>query len=312
MRQTRQVLCPPVVRLWRPGRPLDVARTLGPLRRGSGDPAFRVGDDGALWRAAWAPTGPGTLRLAVRRGSGEVEASAWGPGADWLLDALPALLGADDDAAGFVPAHPLLRDAAARNPGWRIARTGLVLDVLAPSILEQKTTGKQARASYRTLVGRFGEPAPGPAPEGMRVPPTAAGWAAIPSWEWHQAGVEPARSRALVSAARVAGRLEETVGLGTAEADRRLRAVPGIGVWTSAETRQRSHGDPDAVSVGDYHLPALVGVALVGHRVDDDGMLELLAPYAGHRYRAVRLIEMSGVRKPRYGPRLTIQDHRGH
>ena len=289
---------------------LDAGRTLAPLRRGAGDPAFRVDPLGAVWRAVRTPAGPGTVRLAVRRGAGEVEAQAWGAGAEWLLDHVPAFLGADDDPEGFVPHHPVLRESAARNAGWRIARAGLVFEVLAPAILEQKVTGKQARASWRALLTRFGEPAPGPAPAGMRVPPAAAEWARIPSWEWHKAGVEPARSKALVSAARVAGRLDED--LTSAEADRRLRAVPGIGVWTSAETRQRSHGDPDAVSVGDYHLAHYVGVALTGRRVDDAGMLELLAPYAGHRYRVTRLIEMSGVDMPRYGPRITIQDHRGH
>jgi hypothetical protein len=55
-----------------------------------------------------------------------------------------------------------------------------------------------------------------------------------------------------------------------------------------------------------------VGYALAGDRVDDEGMLALLAPYAGHRYRAARLIEMSGVRVPRFGPRLPIRDHRAH
>jgi hypothetical protein len=39
-------------------------------------------------------------------------------------------------------------------------------------------------------------------------------------------------------------------------------------------------------------------------------MLELLAPYAGHRQRAVRLIELSGIRKPRFGPRAPVADIR--
>ncbi len=286
------------------------------MRRGSGDPAFRVDPDNAIWRAVRTPAGPGTLRLAALRGAGSIEATAWGAGAEWLLEAVPALLGEDDDASEFVPRHPVLREVAARHAGWRIGRGGLVFEALVPAILEQKITGKQARASWRFLLHRYGEPAPGPAPagvpHGLRVPPSAAQWALIPSWEWHKAGVEPAASRAIVTAARAAGRLEETVTLGSDVADRRLRSIPGIGVWTSAETRQRSHGDPDAISVGDYHLAHLVGVALTGHRVDDAGMLELLAPYAGHRYRVTRLIEMSGIDFPRYGPRMTIQDHRQH
>jgi 3-methyladenine DNA glycosylase/8-oxoguanine DNA glycosylase len=83
-------------------------------------------------------------------------------------------------------------------------------------------------------------------------------------------------------------------------------------VWTAAEVTSRAHGNPDAVSVGDYHLAATVGTALTGSPVDDDGMLELLAPWEGQRQRVVRLILASGVRKPRHGPRITIQDHRWH
>jgi 3-methyladenine DNA glycosylase/8-oxoguanine DNA glycosylase len=298
-------------RRWLPGHPVDLHRTLRPLRRGTGDPTFRVDAAGAIWRAARTPEGPGTLRLAMS--AGEVDGRAWGPGAPWLLDQLPQLCGADDDACDFRPAHPLLRAALARYPGFRLTRAGLLLDVLVPCVLEQKTTGQQARASFRELVRRYGEPAPGPVGGlNLMVPPSPADWARVPSWAWHRAGVEPVRSRTVVSAVRHAGRLEETLRLGSAVADSRLRALPGIGVWTSAEVRQRAFGDPDAVSVGDFHLPATVGYSLIGERVDDAGMLELLAPYAGHRYRVCALIEMAGSMAPRRGPRLTIQDHRAH
>jgi 3-methyladenine DNA glycosylase/8-oxoguanine DNA glycosylase len=89
-----------------------------------------------------------------------------------------------------------------------------------------------------------------------------------------------------------------------------LRAIPGVGRWTAAEVAQRAWGDPDEVSVGDFHLPALVGWALVGRPVDDDGMLELLAPYIGHRHRAARMVELSGVGKPAFGPRMPVGDIR--
>lgn len=298
-------------RRWRPGYEVDLRRTLRVLRRGTGDPAFRADESGAVWRGVQTPLGPGTLRLSADAAVGEVVAQAWGIGADWLLERAPAMCGALDDRSGFVAHHPVVADAAGRHPGFRIARAGQVLSILVPTVLEQKTTGKQARASWRDLVLQFGEPAPGPTPVGLRVPPPAPVWAQIPSWTWHRAGVEPARSRTIVNAARHAGRLEEMLEMDSAAADIRLRVLPGIGPWTSAEVRQRTHGDPDAITVGDYHLPHTVGVALTGRRVDDAGMLELLAPYAGHRYRACVLIEMS-AKAPRYGPRLTIQDHRGH
>jgi 3-methyladenine DNA glycosylase/8-oxoguanine DNA glycosylase len=227
-----------------------------------------------------------------------------------MLAALPDLLGARDDPAGFVPAHPLLREAVRRYPGFRVGRSGRVLEALVPAVLEQKVVGLEAFRAWRYLLHRFGLPAPGPAPAGLRVCPPASTWAAIPSWEWHQAGVEGVRAATIRAAARLAGRLEQLAGRPAADADRGLRSLSGVGVWTSAEIRQRACGDPDAVSVGDYNLPGAVGWALAGRVVDDAGMLELLAPYAGHRYRATRLIELTGTRPPRRGPRNSVRDYR--
>jgi 3-methyladenine DNA glycosylase/8-oxoguanine DNA glycosylase len=186
----------------------------------------------------------------------------------------------------------------------------VVFELLVAAVLEQRVTGSEAHRSWRELLRRFGEPAGGGAPAGMRVPPEPRTWQHVPSWEWHRAGVDPGRARTVVAAARVATRLQEAGALPPDERLRRLRAVPGVGPWTAAEVAQRAWGDPDAVSVGDFHLPALVGWALAGRPVDDDGMLALLAGYAGHRQRAVRLVELSGVRKPAFGPRMPVGDIR--
>lgn len=294
--------------VWRPSWPVDLAVTLGSLQRGTGDPTQRWAADGSVWRTARTPDGPATLRARVEDGA--VSGQAWGPGAGWAVAALPDLLGARDDPTGFEPHHALVRETHRRHRGLRLPRVGLVLELLVPSVLEQKVTGHEARRSWRELLRRFGEPPPGPAPEGMRVVPTAETWRRVPSWEWHAAGVDGKRSRTIVAAATVARRLEETVGMAPDAAQARLLAVPGVGAWTAAEVAQRAYGDPDAVSVGDYHLPAFVGWALAGRPVDDAGMLALLAPYAGHRQRAVRLLELSGVRKPAFGPRLAARDFR--
>ncbi|MDH6110806.1 3-methyladenine DNA glycosylase/8-oxoguanine DNA glycosylase [Kitasatospora sp. MAP12-15] len=296
-------------RRWQPGHPLDLHRTLAPLQRGPGDPACRTTGDGAVWRASRTPAGIGTLRVASAYG--EVLAQAWGPGAEWLLDRLPLLLGSADDPSGLLLPPGPLRDAQRANPGLRLCRTGLVLESLVPAVLEQKVTSDEAYRAWRLLLREFGTPAPGPAPE-LRVPPSAREWCLIPSWAWHRAGVDPKRSATVVRAARLAPRLEQASGLSGAEAAARLTAVPGVGEWTAAETLQRCNGDPDAVSVGDYHLPDIVGWALAGRpRSDDAQLLELLAPYQGHRHRVCRLIALSGLRPPRYGPRLAPSDHRG-
>jgi 3-methyladenine DNA glycosylase/8-oxoguanine DNA glycosylase len=291
-------------RQWVPDGPLDLGLTLGPLRRGPGDPAFQVALDGAVWRASRTPAGPGTLRVAAA-GGGVIAAEAWGPGADWLLDRLPALLGADDNPSAFTARHRLVHEAHRRHPGLRLTRTGLVLESLIPSILEQKVTSDEAYRAWRLLLQRHGEPAPGPAGT-LRVMPGPRSWALIPSWEWHRAGVDNKRASTAVRAARVARRLEEAATMPPAEAFTRLQLIPGIGPWTAAETLQRANGDPDAVTVGDLHLPNIVGYALTGaHRSTDADMLDLLIPYAGQRHRAARLILLSGRVPPRRGPRMT-------
>src|SRR3546814_4950141 len=108
---------------------------------------------------------------------------------------------------------------------------------------------------FRRLVRAHGSRAPGPHSD-LWLQPDPQRLVAIPSWDWLRFRVDPARSRPVVAAARVAGSLERLTGLPHAEVDRRMRSVPGIGVWTSAETRVRAHGDPDAVSFGDYHVAA--------------------------------------------------------
>jgi 3-methyladenine DNA glycosylase/8-oxoguanine DNA glycosylase len=242
-----------------------------------------------------------------------VSATAWGPGADWLLERVPTLLGerdADDWAALDLSAHPWLADLLHRLPGLRLPSTGRVLEALVPAVLEQRVTGSEARRSWRGLLYRFGTPAPGPL-EGLRIQPDAATLLDIPTWDWHRLGVELARQRPIRAAATVAGRLEECVDLTPAQALARLRILPGVGEWTAAETAQRAIGHPDAVSVGDYHLKDVVVHALTGRpRGSDAEMIELLAPWAGHRHRVVRLIELSGVAKPRFGPRYSPLDFR--
>jgi 3-methyladenine DNA glycosylase/8-oxoguanine DNA glycosylase len=298
---------PPAVRVWPAGWPVDLRATLGSLAHGNGDPTQRVAQ-GRLWRAGNTPDGPATL--ALHRAGDAVHAEAWGAGAEWTLDGLPDLLGARDDVTGFAPEHPLLRSVWRRRPGLRIPRTRAVCDQLVPVILEQKVTGAEAHRSWRELCWRYGEHPPGPAPAGMRLPPTPAVLRGLADWDWHRAGVTPQRRQAVRAACAVASRLEEAVAMEPAAALARLRVVPGVGVWTAAEVAQRAFGDADAVSVGDYHIPGLVGWALLGRSLDDDGMLEVLAEYAPHRHRVVRLVELSGVGKPRFGPRMPARDYR--
>ena len=292
-----------------PSRPVPLGAVLGTYRRGGGDPTSRA--EGGAWWFAWrSPDGPVTLRIGANAPAGTVELEAWGSGATWAAEQLPDLLGENDDPSGFTPHHPPVAAAWRAHAGWRVPRSGLVVQSLVPTILEQKVTGKEAFAAYRMLVRRFGEPAPGPGAElRLAVPPEAAGWAAVPSWEWLQAGVDGARSRTVMAAVRHAGRLEECVGLPLAQAHSRLRALPGVGVWTAAEVAQRALGDADAVSFADYHVAKNITWALTGEVGDDARLAELLEPYAGHRYRVQALLELEGATRPRRGPRMSVPTH---
>ncbi|MFJ6653746.1 DNA-3-methyladenine glycosylase family protein [Microbacterium sp. NPDC091313] len=296
---------------YRPAHPLDLRRAVLAQRHGGNDPTMAV-SAGVIWRASRTPAGIATLALR-ESADGTVRAAAWGPGAEWALAQLPALCGADDDPTHFdASPHPLIADLHHRHPGLRMGRTDLVFDALVSAIMEQKVTGMQAFGAWRRIVTSFGERAPGPTPQPLFAPPDVEGWRHVPSWSWHRAGLEPPQSRTIVAAARRGPSLvaaAEAAADGDAR-DRVLTSLRGVGAWTSAETRIRAFGDPDAVSVGDFHLAHQVGYALTGTRVDDDGMLELLAPWAGQRQRVIRLIYAGGIVEPRRGPRLHPEDHR--
>ena len=301
-------MTPDVTSTWRPAWPCPVGQVLAPYRHGAGDPTYRVDPDGTIWRATRTPEGPATLRVALDRAAGEIDLAAWGEGAGWVVGSAPRLLGADDDPSGFDPQHPLLREAWRRHHHWRMGSSDLVLDSLLPAIIEQKVTGKEAFAAYARLVRRFGTRAPGPRDD-LWLAPDAGALRAVPSWEWLKLPVDGARSRPVIAAARVAPALERAAGEGAETLDRALRSLPGIGVWTSAEVRQRVLGDADAVSFGDFHVAKDVGWALTGEAVDDDGLAEILAPYRPHRYRVQALVSLSGSHRPRRGPRLAPRVH---
>lgn len=208
-----------------------------------------------------------------------------------------------------------------RHPGVRLPATGALFDQLVTATFEQKVTHDQARTGWRQLLRRHGAPPPAstlvPTPPWMRLPLTGSQLRRVPSWEWHQLWVQPALSKTIQRVAERATTVHQLSARterdpkSVAELGLRLRSVPGIGEWTVAEALQRSHGAADLPSVGDYHLSNFVGAAMTGARTDDAGMLRLLAPYAPHRQRIIRLLKLSGFQHQKYGPKLSPADHRG-
>jgi 3-methyladenine DNA glycosylase/8-oxoguanine DNA glycosylase len=282
-------------------RPFDMFSTLAPIGLGH---SLRIHQNEA-WRATRTPEGPAAVHLTYSAPTVRVE--AWGPGAEWAAARAAALCGEEDDAGGFEPAHGLISDLHRRHPGLRLTRTHAVFEALVPVVLAQKVTTIEAHAGYRALVEALGESAPGPMR--LKIPPSAEVLARTPYWTFHRFGVERRRAEVIIRAARSAQRLEETTAMDMASAYRRLEAFPGVGPWTAAKVALVALGDPDAVQVGDYHLPHAIGYALDGTaRSTDERMLELLAPYRGHRARVIRLLTISGISAPRFGPKQPLRN----
>lgn len=284
--------------------PLDLRATLGP--RVTAEPS---GGRQEGWRAARTPEGPATIQIRV---DGErVDIEGWGDGADWALDAAPALLGQHDDAASFVPHHDIIDKLHRRFHGLRIGRTGVIWDYLPLVILEQKVTGAEASRSWHSLVRTFGEDAPGP--RAFRIGPPAEALATLAYHDLHRHGVERKRAEIIINAARRSNRIEEAATMAIPLAYERLMAIRGIGIWTASLVLGQALGDPDAIPIGDYHIKNTVSWALAGEpRGTDERMIELLEPYRGHRQRVVRLLHLGGIGAPKYGPRSIPRDIRRH
>jgi 3-methyladenine DNA glycosylase/8-oxoguanine DNA glycosylase len=292
------------VRTFRVPLDVDLRSSLRPLVASAQDPTIRLRPDRVV-RALLSPEGPATVEV-TRDGGAGFRAQAWGPGAGWALEHAPGLVGATDTHHGLTDAsHPLVARAARRLVGLRIVRSGLVWDLLVPTILAQRVTGGEAARSWTRIVRAWGEPAPGP--HQLLLPPAPARLATTPYWAFHRFGVERARAVAIIEAARRIERLQEAVALPHDAAIARFCAVAGLGPWTAALVLRTAAGDPDHVEVGDFHVKNQVSWALAGEaRGSDARMLELLEPYRGQRGRVVRLLVASGVRAPAFGPRQRV------
>lgn len=300
---------------------IDLVATLSPTRRGRGDLCTAL-SPGEAWRATRTVDGPALVHLD-HRDPGRVVARAWGPGRDWALEHADHLVGAHDDPSALTevlravhsPERPLLDRLHRQHPGLRLPSTLAVAETLTPVILEQRVTGQEAWRSYRRLVRHVGEPAP-TAPTGgpqLWIPPEPAALVAMPSWQYHRLGIERRRAETIVRVNRIAAQLHRAVTDPDYDRDvhAMLRSVPGVGPWTIAETTLTAVGDPDAVSTGDFHLPNTVAWLFRRRpRGNDAEMLELLEPYRGQRGRVLRLVWLSRVHAPKFGPKGRILDIR--
>ena len=282
--------------------PLNLRRTMLSMKAAYGRHTRVTARE--AWRASRTPFGGASLH--VRLDGGVARAEAWGPGADWMLDSLPRLLGLADPAEAFDPGPGIVGELKRRQQGLRIGRTDRVFEVLLPTILGQKVTAKEAIRGYHRMTVALSEPAPGPVD--LWLPASADRLASLRYDELHPWGVERKRAVTVIEAARRVKRLEEAERMDYASAWKRLTAIRGVGPWTAGHVLGIALGDPDAVPVGDFHTPNHVAWVLAGEpRADDARMLELLEPFRGNRRRVLLLIKGSGIAPPKFGPRHELR-----
>lgn len=283
--------------------PIDLRRSLGAHRFSPSDPSLSLASD-ELWLALRTPQGPGTIHVTIEGGT-RATVEAWGDGAALLIDRAPQLLGEDDQ-----PVKLALPDRVAQHTrnvrGLRLVKLPSILPYLLVFIVHQKVVAKEAARSMKYLFRRFGEDAPGPAP--LRVAPDWATFRQLGDGAFGAAGIDRKRAATIREVAMVHRRIESKWDEPPEVAGEWLRRIRGIGPWTEALVRGVVLGDPDAVLVGDYHLPNTVAYVFAGEpRADDERMLELLEPYRGQRWRVLRLIGETGIHAPRYGPKRQMR-----
>lgn len=293
--------------------PRSLRRTLGAHRVGPSDPTTRL-TDRAFIRATLTPDGPGTVWIrwscdpATPDDCG-LDAEAWGPGADWLLDRVDDLTGTADRPGSFEPSHPAVERSLRLTRGTRFGASHTLYHHLLPTIIGQRITAGEAFRQWARLCRELGEPAPGPSElvADMRLPPAPSTLYRRPAWWFHPLGIETKRARPLTEVARHADKLWAWTDAGSAVAAEKLGLLPGIGPWTIGSTLGPVLGDPDAVAVGDFHHPNTVAWALADEpRADDDRMLELLEPYRGQRGRVLWALTSTVGSAPKFGPRQRI------
>lgn len=278
--------------------PYDLGRSLLLGDLGRQNPMHARPHEAELARACWTPDGPASFHVRVMADA--VEATAWGPGRAWVLDALPAHLGLDDRPPRLTGK---LGRVQARLPGVRRGRTLDVFELLISHVIRQRVAWRDAVATQIQLLRAHGQPAPGPL--GLRLPISAEQWLGLSTAELAAFGLERKRAKTILSLAARAEQIRRFAELAPAECGAKLEAFTGVGPWTSGMVRGHGLGDHDVVPLGDYELPSTVAWFFAGEaRADDARMLELLEPFRGQRFRVLHLLMAAGQHAPRMGPRI--------
>ena len=288
--------------------PLDLRRTLAPLVARPGRP-----DDPARRRdAPGGRRGPPTARprSSLGHAGDEVARRGWGPGRGRALAAVPGLLGLDADGGPIPTGHPLVGTAGHALPGRPDPADRRRAGVARPG--DPRAEGHRpggapgaGRASIRVARragARAGELAAAPAAGAgdarraplLRLPPVRRRAAPGRRSSGGSPRARPGSRRS--STCRSTEALRPPDGRARGSGRGRPAEVGGPGARRPGRGQRRRL--PPAEPRRPSRWPA-------SRAADDARMLELLEPYRGQRARVVRLLELSGIRPPRYGPRLS-------
>lgn len=263
------------------------------IRDGVATRLLRVGRSPVLLRA-WQPDRRRVVlraealaagRAALPPPGGELAGPAGPRELEIAIARMRFALGVDDDLTGFYSrfrADSLLGPLLRRRPHLRPHRRPWAWEAFAWAVAKQLIeTGRAARIQRR-IVGRWGLSLQGPAGSLLRDVPPAELIAGRAPAELEQLGLSPARSVALVAAARqiAAGR----VSPGDPGTDARLLRIPEIGPWTLQCLGLFGRGEPDSLPAGDLMYLKLVGrLARLGRRATVEEVEEFFEPYRPFR-----------------------------
>lgn len=273
---------------------------------GSRDLTCRITDD-QISQTFVTPEGPAVLSAVVA--NGVADCTLRGDGAEYLAPRMADYFGASDSLAGFAPTGKVER-LAKKFAGTKLPRGPVLFHRLVQIVLQQLVSWDDAAATWKSIVRTYGTPVADCeqfdldleselffAPEPKRL-------AELGYYDIVACGAIPKQARLILHLAKHANRIER-LSAEPPKLIRFLEQIRGIGPWSIGYLRGFVLGEPDVLITGDYGIPHYVSWLLKGKPRSDDAEMEtLLAPYAGHRFRVLHMIMQSGIKPPRYGPKM--------
>jgi 3-methyladenine DNA glycosylase/8-oxoguanine DNA glycosylase len=269
-------------------------------RHGSRDGVLRC-RDGVLSRLVHVDDAPAVVRVA-QLAADRVLFGAQADARDVCAEAIARMrfaLGVDDDLRPFHERYrfdPLIGAAVRRHPHLRVERRPEPFEALAWAVCEQLIDAPRAEAIERRIVHALGRRC---ARTGLRDVPAASAIGGASPALLESFDLAGSRALALVRAAREVASGRVDLRSEHEHAWRRLRAIRGIGPWTTEVLALHGQGRYDQVPAGDLNFLKLVGRARRGGdpaaRASIEEVRELFAPYGAWRGLAAAFALRGGL-----------------